>query len=98
MVDGTNNGYEDKEVGGSPVAEGGHDPAIELQRWRGNMINQLAARLGDATYAFLAVNFLFGVFQVIVIWRRVRQLRFRREQAETEFIEQLETSLRAADY
>ncbi len=62
------------------------------------MINQLAARLGDACYGFLAVNFLFGVFQVIVIWRRVSQLRFRRQQAEAEFTEQLETLLNAGEY
>src|SRR5260221_3259704 len=65
---------------------------------RGVMINQLAARLGDATYGFLAVNFLFGVFQVIVVWRRIRQLRFRNQQAEAEFTEQLETTLNEGDY
>ncbi len=62
------------------------------------MINQLAAWLGDATYGFLAVNFLFGVFQVIVVWRRVSQLRFRRLEAEAEFTQQLETLLSAGDY
>ena len=61
-------------------------------------INELAKNLGDACYAFLAVNFLFGVFQVVVIWRRIRQLRFRRQQAETEFTEQLETLLNAGEY
>ena len=61
-------------------------------------INELAKHLGDACYAFLAVNFLFGVFQVLVVWRRVRQLRFRRQQAQTEFTGQLETLLAAGEY
>jgi biopolymer transport protein ExbB/TolQ len=61
-------------------------------------INELAKTLGDACYGFLAVNFLFGIFQVIVIWRRVRQLRFRKQQAEAEFTGQLETLLNAGEY
>jgi biopolymer transport protein ExbB len=63
-----------------------------------NRINELAKFLGDATYGFLAINFLFGVFCVIMVWRRVRQLRFRNQQVEAEFVGQLETLLQAHDY
>jgi biopolymer transport protein ExbB/TolQ len=63
-----------------------------------NRINELAKFLGDACYGFLAINFLFGVFCVIMIWRRVRQLRFRNQQAEADFVGQLETLLQARDY
>lgn len=54
--------------------------------------------LGDCCYAFLALNFLWGLYCVIVIWRRVRQLRFRNAQAEMTFIGQLEQHLKARDY
>ena len=99
LVDDPFRGYNDKQVVGSPVAGSRYNSGIEIQCWRGVMnINELAKQLGDACYAFLAVNFLFGVFQVIVIWRRIRQLRFRRQQAETEFTGQLETLLNGGQY
>ena len=56
-------------------------------------LNDLAAKLGDACYGFLGVNFLFGLYCVIVIWRRLRQLRFRSLEAETAFIDYTTTKL-----
>src|SRR5262245_62255494 len=63
-----------------------------------NLVNQLADYLGNATYGFLALNFLFGLFCVILIWRRLFELRFRRQEAEAEFIDQLQQHLEAGDY
>src|SRR5437660_311896 len=84
---------------GSPAAGFKYISRLESQRSRDIMnINELAKHLGDACYGFLAVNFLFGMFQVIVIWRRVRQLRFRNPQAEAEFTQQLESLLKAGQY
>jgi biopolymer transport protein ExbB/TolQ len=60
-------------------------------------VNQLANYLGNACYGFLAINFLFGLFCVILIWRRLFELRFRRQQAEAEFIGQLQEYLKAGD-
>lgn len=61
-------------------------------------LNDLAQRLGDACYGFLGVNFLFGLYCVIVIWRRLRQLRFRSLEAESAFVEEFLGYLKAKDY
>jgi biopolymer transport protein ExbB len=63
-----------------------------------NQINALAKFLADACYGFLAVNFFFGVFCVIMVWRRISQLRFRSVDAESEFVENLRILLSARDY
>lgn len=62
------------------------------------MVNRLAALLGDACYGFLALNFLFGLYCVILIWRRLGQLRFKSVDAESAFIEELQGHLDAGDY
>lgn len=61
-------------------------------------INELAKVLGDACYGFLAVNFLFGMYCVLVIARRIFQLRFRSQAAEKEFIDELQGLLKSRDY
>ncbi len=61
-------------------------------------VNDLAARLGDACYGFLALNFMFGLYLVILVWRRIRHLRFRTVEAEKAFLDQLQTHLSAGDY
>lgn len=61
-------------------------------------VNQLAGTLGDACYAFLALNFLFGLYCVILIWRRVSNLRFRNHDTERAWIEELQGLLQANDY
>lgn len=61
-------------------------------------VNDLAAKLGDACYGFLAINFLFGLYCVILTWRRIRQLQFRSLEKETEFLEQLKGLLHQRDY
>jgi len=62
------------------------------------MVNRLAALLGDACYGFLALNFLFGLYCVILIWRRLGQLRFKSVDAESAFIEELQGHLDSGDY
>ena len=52
----------------------------------------------DACYGLLALNFLWGLYCVLLAWRRLRQLRFRSEAAEAEFVGQLEGLLAARDY
>lgn len=54
--------------------------------------------LADACYGFLALNFLWGLFCVILSSRRLRQLRFRTAAEEAEFVEETEGLLRARDY
>ena len=45
-------------------------------------VNQLVAMLADGCYLFLTLNFLWGLFCVILLWRRLRVFRFRSEQLQ----------------
>ena len=60
---------------------------IELTNW-----------LANACYVFLALNFLWGLYCVVLIWRRLLQLRFRSVEAEAEWVDELEGLLKARDY
>jgi len=55
---------------------------------------QLVSKLADACYGFLALNFLWGLYCVILVWRRLWQLRFRSADAETQWVEEFEGHLR----
>lgn len=61
-------------------------------------VNSLAAHLGDACYGFLTINFLWGLFCVILLWRRVMQLRFRDEPAQAQFMGDLQSYLDEGDF
>jgi biopolymer transport protein ExbB/TolQ len=58
----------------------------------------LAKHLGDACYAFLAINFLWGLFCVIMAFRRLWQLSFSSRQKQTAFLEELMPKLEAGQY
>jgi biopolymer transport protein ExbB len=61
-------------------------------------INDLAARLGDACYIFLSVNFLWGLFCVILAWRRISALRFASEQSQAQFLGEMQDHLENGDF
>lgn len=61
-------------------------------------INQLVKTLGDCCYVFLALNFLWGLYCVVLISRRLKELRFRKLEQETAFVNQLQQHLQAKDY
>ncbi|HEY2414402.1 MAG TPA: MotA/TolQ/ExbB proton channel family protein [Pirellulaceae bacterium] len=61
-------------------------------------VNDLAARLGDACYGFLLLNFFWGLFSVIMAFRRVWQLSFRNRQQQQAFMEELIPKLDAGQY
>ena len=61
-------------------------------------VNDLAQQLALVCYGLLALNFLFGLYCVILIWRRLFQLRFRTRKGEAAFVEELENHLDAGDY
>ena len=61
-------------------------------------VNSLAKVLGDATYGFLALNLLWGLYCANLVWRRLRELRFRNEDEQTQFVNELSETLAAADY
>jgi biopolymer transport protein ExbB/TolQ len=58
----------------------------------------LAKHLGDACYAFLAINFFWGLFCVIMAFRRVWQLSFSSRQKQNQFLEELLPKLEAGQY
>lgn len=61
-------------------------------------VNYLAKVMGDACYGFLTLNALWGLYCVILVWRRVAALRFRTEQEQDEFLESLESAVDVGDY
>ena len=61
-------------------------------------VNSLAQTLGDACYVFLALNFFWGLFCAIVVWRKLAELRFRSERMQTLFADDLTDYLAVGDY
>lgn len=61
-------------------------------------VNALVKTLGDSVYGLLTINFLFGMYMVILVWRRLKQLRFRTNQAEENFESDLHAQLAAKNY
>jgi biopolymer transport protein ExbB len=59
---------------------------------------ELAKFLGDACYVFLTVNFLWGLCNVILIWRRLKQLRFRTGEQEGEFVDTFVGHVKSHNY
>jgi len=60
--------------------------------------NYLAGLLGDCCYGFLAINFLWGLFCVILLWRRVFALRFTSEQSQAQFLGEMQNHLEKGDF
>jgi biopolymer transport protein ExbB len=58
-------------------------------------VNDLAKLLGDACYLFLTLNFLWGLYCLIMVGRRLRSLGFRTELEQAEFLTELQQRLRA---
>jgi biopolymer transport protein ExbB len=61
-------------------------------------LNDLAALLGDACYGFLALNFLWGLFCVILAWRRIAGLRFNTDQLQGQFLSELQEHMEHGDF
>ncbi len=52
-------------------------------------INDLAKMMGDACYGFLALNFLWGLYNVIMGFRRVKELSFGDHEEQAEFVDEI---------
>ncbi len=61
-------------------------------------IQGLTGIVGNLTYIVLVLIALWGVFCVVMVWTRVAQKRFRDEQAQQEFLAQLEQPLTRGDF
>jgi biopolymer transport protein ExbB len=64
----------------------------------GMSVNSLAGQMGDACYIFLGMNFLWGLYCVILLWRRVLSLRFADEKSQSDFLHTLHQVLEAGDF
>jgi len=60
--------------------------------------SDLAQRMGDACYGFLTINFFWGLYCVIMGWRRVARFSFRNRQKQAEFLDQLTQQLKAGQF
>ena len=61
-------------------------------------VNDLAQRFGNACYGFLALNFLWGLYCVIIAFRRLWQLSFRSRRSQNAFLDELLPRLDARQY
>jgi biopolymer transport protein ExbB len=52
-------------------------------------ITDLAQILGNACYGFLALNFLWGLYNVIMGFRRVKELSFGDHDEQAEFVDDI---------
>jgi len=61
-------------------------------------INDLAKMMGDACYGFLALNFLWGLYNVIMGFRRVKELSFGDHDEQAEFVDEIMPMLQAGKF
>lgn len=61
-------------------------------------INALADKFGFSCYGFLILNFTWGLYCSILLWRRTSQLRFRSEQLQNAFLEEVQQCLERRDF
>lgn len=53
---------------------------------------------GNLIYILLAMVALWGAFCVVVVWRRVAQVRFRNEEEQDEFLDLIDEELQKPDF
>jgi biopolymer transport protein ExbB len=61
-------------------------------------VNELAKMLGDACYVFLAMNFFWGLYNIVMAFRRVKELDFSSHDEQAEFVNEITGPLRDKRY
>lgn len=61
-------------------------------------INDIAKHMGDACYGFLALNFLWGLYNVIMGFRRVRELNFGGHEEQAEYVDEVVQLLQTGQF
>jgi biopolymer transport protein ExbB/TolQ len=61
-------------------------------------ITDLAQLLGNACYGFLALNFLWGLYNVIMGFRRVKELSFGDHDEQAEFVDDIMQKMQAGRF
>ncbi|MDC0295630.1 MotA/TolQ/ExbB proton channel family protein [bacterium] len=54
--------------------------------------------ISTATYGALAAVALWGLFCIVIVWTRVNQKRFKSEESQDLFMDDIEQMLRSGDY
>lgn len=80
------------------LAIGSGDAVFGTLAASGFNFNQFAHMLGDACFGFLGINFAWGLYCVILSWRRSKQLRFRSHQEQEDFLNELLPKLKAGQF
>ena len=61
-------------------------------------ITDIAPKLGNACYGFLALNFLWGLYNVIMGFRRVKELSFGDHDEQAEFVDDIMQKMQAGRF
>lgn len=54
--------------------------------------------ISNSTYGALAIVALWGLYQIVIVWTRVAQKRFKTEELQDVFMDDCETMLKVADF
>ena len=60
--------------------------------------NDLAKMAGDGCYILLALNFIWGLYNIIMGFRRVKELNFSDHEEQAEFVDQVIPLLQSGRY
>lgn len=60
-------------------------------------LSAISGLAGDACYGGLALVALWGAYQLVIIWRRTAQLRFRNDREQNQLLDQIDAQLSAGD-
>lgn len=61
-------------------------------------MNDLVEFAGNSIYAFQAFDALWGAFCIIVVWRRLGQIRFKSEDAQNEWLDPTLDAVNVGDF
>ena len=61
-------------------------------------VNALAKMLGDACYGFLTLNFVWGLYNIVMGFRRVKELSFDSHDEQAEFVDEVTAALQAGRF
>jgi biopolymer transport protein ExbB len=61
-------------------------------------VNDMAKMAGDACYIFLTVNFIWGLYNIIMGYRRLKELNFRDHEEQAEFVDEVIPLLQAGRF
>jgi biopolymer transport protein ExbB len=60
--------------------------------------NALAGQLDDWVYLFLTLNFFWGLYNIVMGFRRVKELSFANHEEQAEFVDEVMVPLEAGRY